>query len=162
MPGMADEQDKPSKRRLLRPMKQAMYEWGAIFAAALFGLLLTYWAFSLFRSEGDFVLVVYPPRVHLVASDGKIELMSDADSHKIFTSIDRNPARYQSDVTSNTQFTLPGFKYRSVMMARWHTGEWLVRVSLLIPCAVLLAITCTCVWRYRVVDREARLDSTTD
>ena len=77
MAGMTDEQHKPDKpprcwfQFRLSPIKRAMYEWSAIFAAALFSLLLTYWAFSFFRSQGDFVLIVYPPRVHLVASDGK-------------------------------------------------------------------------------------------
>ena len=91
---MADEQDKPGKPRRrwyqfrLSPIKRVMYEWGDIFAAVFFGMLLAYWAFSLFRSEGDFTLIVYPPRVHLLASEGKIELMSDADCHEFFASID--------------------------------------------------------------------------
>ena len=120
MAGMADEQDKPKKTRRHwfqfrpRPIKRAMYEWGAIFAAAFFGLLLTYWVFSLFSSNGVFVLLACPPRVHLLASGGKIELASDANCREFFASIDGNSAWLKSFLTSDKQYTLPGFQYRSV------------------------------------------------
>ena len=79
--------------------------------------------------------------------------MSDADCYEIFTSIDRNATLWRLHVTRDEQYTLPGFKYRSVTFTHlgYDNREWLARVSFLIPCAILLAISCTCVLRYRVV-----------
>src|SRR6267142_1721766 len=125
-------------------MKRIIYEWGVIFAVGIAVAVSTLWFVSLFSPSILFHVHVRPlPEVgiHLLVRQGDLWLCTDTDidpSGEIRALIVGPPIA--SDFRRGDRLrrlSIPGLAFQYYWLAPWRNSTWSLKVSLLIPAALL-------------------------
>ena len=143
----------------LSGLKLSAFEWTAILtlflsiacllcwcASALFHVADIHLAFSLNNTEIDFW-----------SENGAFKLTNDTVHHASIQNEDMSLPPPPWDMpTSVYGLTLPGIKYRHFTFAT-SPAAWMLKLSILVPSAVLFVVSIFCFWRYRMVRHSARV-----
>jgi hypothetical protein len=129
-------------------MKRAFVEWGAIVTFSLSLLCFAYWATSINSDFADFELSFGWQVVQMSASDGTITLCNDFGNSEVIEEFDKG-IPFFPPLAERYGWAMPGFRFR--WMTWGDSPLWTMRVSLLIPAALLMLVAGYFIRRYRKI-----------
>lgn len=139
-------------------MRRSLLEWGTL----LFGLLaiccLCYWAMSTFSHYADFKVSLAPAaiqrNINFEFSNGTVGFSDDPITLARIDDANYGWQGTAANPNHSYALRLPGIKFRRIV---WPMGssEWAMSINLLIPFAMLSAITTILFRRYHRLRRAA-------
>jgi hypothetical protein len=134
-------------------MKRAFYEWSALGSLFLSVACIACWGVSIGSEETNLELAFGKRSVvQMFANDGSVTLCDHIENLEVIEKVIQSPNSFNPAPTVVYGWRLPGIEFNLIKFADgWN--NWSLRLSLLIPFAVLLVFGVFCVRQYRLIRR---------